>query len=124
MWVLLLVLGAIFFLSVQAEAKYHHHNKPLTNQVVSGRPTAWCGWWMRHNNGRGDPGPAFNLARKWVAWGHAAVPQPGAIVVYPHHVVRVEAVLGGGRVLATSGNDGHAVRTRVRSLRGAVAVRV
>lgn len=87
------------------------------------RPSAWCGWEMRHLVGR-DPGPALNLARNWASWGHAASgPAPGAIGVLPHHVFKVVAVLGRGQVLAISGNDGGAVRTRARSIAGVIAWR-
>jgi hypothetical protein len=91
--------------------------------VAGGRPAAWCGYWMRHNVGR-DPGPAFNLARNWARWGVAAAgPAPDVIGVMAHHVFKVLAVLGAGRVLAISGNDGHAVRTRARSTAGVIAWR-
>lgn len=90
---------------------------------VGGRPRAWCGFWMRQNVGR-DPGPAFNLARNWAHWGEpAGGPSPGVIGVMAHHVFKVIQVTGPGRVLAISGNDGHAVRTRERSTSGVIAWR-
>lgn len=79
------------------------------------RPRAWCGWWMRGQVDQ-DPGPAFNLARNWARWGvRISGPQEGALGVQAHHVFKVLAVTGPGKVLAISGNDGHAVRTRERS---------
>lgn len=69
------------------------------------------------------------LARKlWVAadwarlYGHKTTAHVGAIVVWRHHVGRI---VGGrdGRWEILSGNDGHAVRTRVRSIKGAIAIR-
>jgi hypothetical protein len=102
---------------------WRHRKASGFHRVSTGRPGAWCGWWMRANNGRGDPGPEFNLARNWAHWGAPSSVVPGAVVVYPHHVVRVVAPLGNGMILATSGNDGHRVRTRARSLSGAIAVR-
>jgi hypothetical protein len=67
---------------------------------------------------------AFNLARNWAHWGRpASGPAPGVIGVMPHHVFKVIKVTGPGRVLAISGNDGHAVRTRERSTRQVIAWR-
>ena len=87
------------------------------------RPTAWCGWEMRRLVGA-DPGPSFNLARNWAHWGHAASgPAPGIIGVMAHHVFKVISVIGPAQVLAISGNDSHAVRTRVRSTAGVFAWR-
>jgi hypothetical protein len=96
---------------------------PASAQAFDARPHAWCGWEMRQLVGR-DPGRAFNLARNWAHWGRAASgPAPGVIGVMPHHVFKVIAVLGRGQVLAISGNDGHAVRTRPRSIAGVIAWR-
>lgn len=87
------------------------------------RPTAWCGWFMRHQVGV-DPGPAYNLARNWAHYGRAAWgPAVGAIVVWPHHVGRIVARAASGLWVVLSGNDGHAVRTRPRRLDGAIAYR-
>ncbi len=87
------------------------------------RPSAWCGWEMRHMVGR-DPGPAYNLARNWAHWGDpASGPAPGVIGVLPHHVFRVDYVIRPGLVMATSGNDSHAVRTRPRKTAGVIAWR-
>lgn len=88
------------------------------------RPSAWCGWEMRRLVSN-DPGVQYNLARNWAHWGHAVSgPAPGVIGVKAHHVFKVVAVLGRGTVLAISGNDGHAVRTRPRSTAGVIAWRV
>jgi hypothetical protein len=71
-----------------------------------------------------DPGPEYNLARNWAHWGHAASgPAPGVVGVMAHHVFKVISVVGPGQVLAISGNDSHAVRTRVRSISGVIAWR-
>ncbi len=79
---------------------------------------------MRQHYGGADPGPAYNLARNWANIGHAIIgPIAGAIGVMAHHVFKVIAVEGPGRVLAISGNDGNAVRTRVRSTSGVIAWR-
>jgi hypothetical protein len=67
---------------------------------------------------------AFNLAANWAHYGRAAAaPGPGVIVVWPHHVGQIVAYAGNGQWLVQSGNDGHAVRTRPRSLAGAIAFR-
>ena len=85
------------------------------------RPAAWCGWEMRQLVG-GDPGPQFNLARNWSHWGHAGPAGVGAVVVWSHHVGKIVGEEG-GQWLVESGNDGHAIRTRVRSIAGAIAIR-
>jgi hypothetical protein len=86
------------------------------------RPSAWCGYFMRTHTGLKDP--ALNLARNWARVGSSAGgPAPGVIGVMRHHVFKVISVVGRGKVLALSGNDGHAVRTRVRSTAGVFAWR-
>jgi len=117
--------------SAASSGRHHlHHNPRIAHQYNSshnsgdGRPSAWCGWEMRQLVG-GNPGPEFNLARNWAHWGRPADgPAPGVIGVMPHHVFKVVQVLGRGTVLAISGNDGHAVRTRPRSTAGVIAWRV
>jgi hypothetical protein len=79
------------------------------------RPAEWCGWWMRQHLG-GHYGPEFNTAINWLRVGHPLDgPRPGAIGVQAHHVFQVIQVVGPEEVLAISGNDHGAVRTRVRS---------
>jgi hypothetical protein len=87
------------------------------------RPRAWCGWYMRQIEHVADP--AFNRAVEWTHYGHrAAMPAPGVIVVWPHHV---GVIRGGpdtaGAWLIESGNDGGTVRRRFRSLARAIALR-
>lgn len=109
------VLACLY--NAPALARHHyavHH--PATSHVSSvwARPTQWCGWFMRKLENYTDP--ALNLARNWLHVGRpVSGPAPGVIGVMPHHVFKVVAVTGPGRVLAISGNDGHAVRTRERS---------
>jgi hypothetical protein len=86
-----------------------------------GRPRAWCGWWMRHEKGVSNPD--YNLAANWRHWGQPSAPVVGAVVVYPHHVAEIVGACDGRGCIMRSGNDGHAVRTRYRSLRGAIAIR-
>ncbi|MCA6124836.1 hypothetical protein J6500_23520 [Bradyrhizobium sp. WSM 1704] len=70
-----------------------------------------------------DPGPQFNLARSWARYGsNAGGPSIGTIVVWRHHVGKIVGQQN-GQWIVQSGNDGHAVRTRPRSLAGAIAFR-
>ena len=90
------------------------------------RPRQWCGWWMQQHTGITSKMVKrnLNLAREWAHVGtRASGPGPGVIGVSPHHVVQVLKVVSPGRILAISGNDGRAVRTRVRSTRGIFAWR-
>jgi hypothetical protein len=81
-----------------------------------------CGWYMRSQVGQ-DPGPQYNLARAWAHYGvSAGGPSVGAIVVWRHHVGTIVGQEN-GKWIVRSGNDGHAVRTRARSLAGAIAFR-
>ncbi len=88
---------------------------------LGSRPSAWCGWEMRQLVSS-DPGPQFNLARNWAHWGHAGPAGVGAVVVWPHHVGKIVGQEAGQWVIK-SGNDGHALRTRPRSIAGAIAIR-
>jgi hypothetical protein len=88
---------------------------------IGGRPSAWCGWEMRQLVS-GDPGPAFNLARNWAHWGQAGPAGVGAVVVWSHHVGKIVGQ-GGGEWIIESGNDGNRIRTRPRSIAGAIAIR-
>jgi hypothetical protein len=70
-----------------------------------------------------DPGPEYNLARSWAHYGsNAGGPSVGTIVVWRHHVGKIVGQEN-GQWIVESGNDGHAVRTRPRSLAGAIAFR-
>jgi len=86
-----------------------------------GRPAAWCGWEMRRLVSS-DPGPSFNLARNWEHWGRPGPAGIGAVVVWRHHVGKIVGQENGQWVIE-SGNDGHALRTRPRSIAGAIAIR-
>jgi len=114
--------------SSHAYAWHHHHRRHRTasgrlHYGQSGRPAAWCGWYMRRLVGR-DPGPAYNRAREWAHYGSdAGSPKVGTIVVWRHHVGQIVGRAENGRWIVRSGNDGHAVRTRARSLAGALAFR-
>jgi hypothetical protein len=81
------------------------------------RPRRWCGWWMRSQRGGG---PHLNVAWNWSRWGSPTVPQIGAVVVWRHHVGEIVGQAANGMWIVRSGNDGGAVRTRARSVAGAV----
>jgi hypothetical protein len=86
-----------------------------------GRPSAWCGWWLGQHLGM--PSRHLWLARNWKSVGsHAGGPGVGVVVVWPHHVGIITGKKGGQWVVK-SGNDGHAVRERPRSVAGAIAFR-
>lgn len=111
-------------------AHRHHHSRAHyrhgRHRGYAGAPAGchgipWCGCYLRHKFGIRDVG--LNLARNWAYVGHrAGGPGAGVIVVWPHHV---GVIVGGspGRWLVESGNDGGAVRTRARSVAGAIAFR-
>lgn len=72
-----------------------------------------------------DPGPDYNLARNWARWGsNAGGPRVGVIVVWAHHVGKIIGQAANGMWIVRSGNDGHAVRERPRSVAGAIAFRI
>jgi hypothetical protein len=69
-------------------------------------------------------GPEYNAARNWLNVGRPlSGPVPGAIGIKEHHVFQVVRVVGPDQVLAISGNDHNAVRTRVRSTAGVIGWR-
>lgn len=103
-----------------APSSRHRLAAPLI-RAADPRPRAWCGWFMRQRHHVVDR--LYNLARAWAHWGRAADgPCVGCLVVWPHHVGEIT---GGtqGHWIVLSGNDGHAVRERERSLRGVIAYR-
>ena len=87
-----------------------------------GRPAAWCGWAMRQLVGS-DPGPEYNLARNWARWGHAGPPGVGAVVVWPHHVGKIVGQENGQWIVQSGNDGGNQMRTRARSISGAIAFR-
>ena len=111
--------------SAQAHGRAHRHHSQEGRSVWSGsygpRPARWCGWEMRQLVGR-DPGPSYNLARNWSHWGRHGPAGIGAVVVWAHHVARIVGQQNGEWVVE-SGNDGHALRTRPRSVASAIAIR-
>jgi hypothetical protein len=122
---------ALALVSSPALARAHHHHKHHLRHAAAGSISArpqrcsgipWCGCWLRLHLGLDDV--RLNLARAWASMGSAAFgPASGVIAVWPHHVGLITENLGGGMIRLLSGNDGHAVRERVRSTRGVIAYR-
>ena len=87
----------------------------------------WCGCWLKSALGNvlsaADRALNLNRAIEWAHVGQAARPHVGAIVVWSHHVGTITGQDSNGQWIITSGNDGHAVRSRPRSLAGVVAIR-
>jgi hypothetical protein len=102
-------------------------SRSFATQTTATRPgdcygIAWCGCWLRHRLGIADK--SYNLARNWAGIGQRTSAHSGAIVVWNHHVGLLQSEPDSrGRALVLSGNDGHRVRERVRSLHGAIAFR-
>lgn len=92
---------------------------------IGPRPARWCGWYMQSKTGVTSKvtGRNLNMAREWAHVGRPASPAPGVLVVWRHHVGLIEGQTAQGQWLVHSGNDGRQVRTRVRSLAGAIAFR-
>jgi hypothetical protein len=91
----------------------HHHMH---------RAHAWCGIYMSSYFGKADRRLA--LARQWAREGsNARSPGIGVVVVWAHHVGVITGRTPDGQWIVHSGNDGGAVRTRPRSIAGAIVVR-
>ena len=122
-------LTAAFFAVAQtAKAAPHRHHKHHAHRFVpdangnqvrpAGCPSAWCGCWLMRHLGMSDK-------RLWraIEWAHLfprTHAHVGAVAVWRHHVGEI---VGGspGHWIILSGNDGHRVRRRERSVRGVVA---
>jgi hypothetical protein len=132
--------AAIVMFAQSAHAREYHHRHHHQHHMAAsrgasgrsesavayrgrdrGRPAAWCGWEMRRLVGA-DPGPSYNLARNWAHWGRPGAAGVGAVVVWPHHVGKIVG-RENGQWIIESGNDGHALRSRARSIVGAIAIR-
>ena len=84
---------------------------------------AWCGAEMADELGiHGQQGRELWLARNWAHVGTPASAHVGAVVVWSHHVGQIVGQENGQWVVR-SGNDGGSVRSRARSLAGAIAIR-
>jgi uncharacterized protein (TIGR02594 family) len=113
-----------------------HHPKTLKSRynrdksdglsTTHRRPRAWCGWWLSRHLGIHD-------RRLWraLAWRHvgraARGPAIGVVAIWSRgggkgHVGIITGKTDRGWVVL-SGNDGNAVRERVRSVSNAIAFR-
>lgn len=114
--------------------RHHHHHRHYMNIRYDGpvhargsnvaaaraRGLPWCGAFAADYFGLPRNYHGLNLwqAREWRGVGHPSSPHIGAIAVWPHHVGIIVAG-GPGHWVIESGNDGHAVRRRERSIAGA-----
>ena len=106
---------------LSSRARAVRHGRRMANGNSSGRPRAWCGWWLGHHLGM--PDRRLWLARNWAQVGqNVGRPQIGAVVVWRHHVGIITGRVGEQWIIK-SGNDGRGVRERVRSVVGAIAFR-
>jgi hypothetical protein len=96
----------------------------ITGTSLAQARTGWCGNFARSNLVSSDPGASYNLACNWRNWGRATSAQVGAMVIWcsksHRHVGKIVGPCVGTMCLVKSGNDGGAVRTRMRSVAGAV----
>lgn len=100
--------------------RVHRYRHALAHH--RGYARAWCGIYMAHYFGKSDRSLA--LAREWARVGvSAGGPGVGVVVVWPHHVGVITGRAANGQWIVHSGNDSGAVRTRPRSLAGAIAFR-
>ena len=111
-----------FFVRRQREEHFEHEEHETSfNRPSDCYGIAWCGCFLRHYFGLADR--ALNSAFEWTHVGHQTTAHNGAIVVWRHHVGILRSDPVDGRALVLSGNDGHRVRLRAVSLRGAIAYR-
>ena len=106
--------------AIRHQNRWDTKQRPRGRYAAGPRPGRWCGWWMRTQFGGGVQ---FNRARTWATRGRPTHARVGAIVVWPHHVGVITGRAADGRWIVTSGNDGGRVRTRPRSVKGAIAFR-
>jgi hypothetical protein len=102
--------------TIDANARPSHRN------YHSHRASAWCGSYMSRYFGKSDR--RLRLAREWAREGYnVSGPGIGVVVVWRHHVDVITGRTSDGEWIVHSGNDGGAVRTRPRSVAGAIAFR-
>jgi len=108
--------------SVKIEARAPRTTVRLGAGRPAGCPRLWCGCWLKRHVGLKDR--RLWRARAWLKIGRrVSSPRVGAVAVYARgraggHVGIVTKVIGPGRIVLLSGNDGNRVRERERSTRG------
>jgi len=108
---LVLAVALLCALATPSHARQRHYG---------GLP--WCGIYLSQHLGKHDR--RLWIAREWAREGHdAGGPGEGVVVVWPHHVGLIVGRYSNGQWLVHSGNDGGRVRTRPRSIAGAIAFR-
>jgi hypothetical protein len=112
-----IALAAVLLCTFSVGANAHSHRRHYTH-----RAHAWCGTYLTRYFGKSDRRLA--LAREWAREGsNAGGPGIGVVVVWRHHVGVITGQAANGEWIVHSGNDGGAVRTRPRSVSGAIAFR-
>lgn len=85
------------------------------------RGLPWCGIYLGKHLGK--PDRKLWIARNWAHVGSPASPGAGVVVVWRHHVGIIVGRAANGQYIVHSGNDSGSVRTRPRSIAGAIAFR-
>lgn len=108
----------------RGHSRYGSGNSHGSNVAAArARGLPWCGAEMADELGiGGHEGRELWVARNWARVGTSTPAHIGAVVVWTHHVGRIVGQENGHWVVR-SGNDGGGVRSRVRSLVGAIAIR-
>jgi hypothetical protein len=123
-WIMLksVAFAAALVCAFASDANARHYRHHHYRNHHSHRAHAWCGTYMSRYFGKSDPRLA--LARQWAREGwNAGGPGLGVVVVWAHHVGVITGRTPDGQWIVHSGNDGGAVRTRPRSIAGAIAFR-
>jgi hypothetical protein len=111
---ILATILSLFVVTTTAEAKRYHSHRGYhaTAQRAHSRPHHYSQRTVRSTHRVASFGGRH-------AAGRPSGPQVGAVVVWPHHVGMITGRSSSGQWIVKSGNDGHAVRERPRSVSGA-----
>src|SRR6185312_4776360 len=119
-------MGGNFLAGVRSiRVRLHRTHYQASGRIAGGRPAgcpnAFCGCGASlHLFGRIIP--SLNLAANWLRFPRT-VPAPGMVAARRHHVMVLEADLGGGRWRVWDANSGHHLtRVHARSIAGYVIV--
>lgn len=123
----MMIVAAIIFAptsvsTAEARGLKSSQAKLSRTDTLGPRPRAWCGWYMRKKLRVYDR--RLNRARLWnTLYGVKSKPRPGAVVVWRNHVGLLVSHVRGDVWVVHSGNDSRRVRTRARSIAGAIGFR-